>query len=53
MGVKSDALCWQESFTSANAQCTVDCVNVTKTDGSVFYPVVRRPLQRASVPFAG
>lgn len=28
--------------TAGNAQCTFDCVNVTRTDGSVFYPAVSR-----------
>ena len=40
VGDKQNALCWQENPTTGNAKCVVDCVNVTTTNGSVFYPVV-------------
>jgi len=39
VGVKTSALCYQDSPTAGNAQCTFDCVAVTKLDGSSFYPV--------------
>ncbi|PMD60795.1 uncharacterized protein K444DRAFT_629266 [Hyaloscypha bicolor E] len=38
-GVKQGALCWQDSPTAGDAQCTFDCVNVTAVNGSTFYPV--------------
>ncbi|RFU23608.1 hypothetical protein B7463_g12730, partial [Scytalidium lignicola] len=38
-GVKQAALCWQDSATAGDAQCTFDCVNVTASNGSIFYPV--------------
>jgi len=39
VGVKTDALCYQDSPTSHNAQCTFNCVSVKRLDGSSFYPV--------------
>jgi len=39
VGVKTDALCYQDSTTAGNAQCTFNCVSVEKLDGSSFYPV--------------
>lgn len=36
---KQDASCYQDSPTAGNAQCTSNCVNVTRVDGSVFYPL--------------
>jgi len=40
VGVKTSAECYQDSPTAGNAQCTFNCVNVTKVDGTVFYPLV-------------
>lgn len=40
VGVKTSAECYQDSPTAGNAQCTFNCVNVTKLDGTVFYPLV-------------
>jgi len=39
VGVKTNAKCYQDSAISGNAQCTFDCVAVTRADGSSFYPV--------------
>jgi hypothetical protein len=39
-GVKQGALCYEDSPTAGNAQCTFNCVNVTQVDGDVFYPLV-------------
>jgi hypothetical protein len=39
-GVNQSALCYQDSPTAGNAQCTYDCVNVTTLNGSSFYPLV-------------
>ncbi|KAK0640635.1 hypothetical protein B0T16DRAFT_418231 [Cercophora newfieldiana] len=39
LGSKLNAKCWEESPTAGNAQCTVDCVNVTTSNGTVFYPL--------------
>lgn len=39
VGVKTAAKCYQDSATAGNAQCTFDCVLVTKLDGSSFYPL--------------
>ena len=40
VGLKTSAECYQDSPTAGNAQCTFNCVNVTKLDGTVFYPLV-------------
>jgi hypothetical protein len=39
VGVKVNALCYQDSATAGNAACTFNCVSVQKLDGSIFYPV--------------
>lgn len=39
-GNKATSLCYEDSAEAGNAQCTDNCVNVTRTDGEVFYPMV-------------
>jgi hypothetical protein len=48
VGIKDDALCYEDTDDSGNAQCTADCVAVTALNGSSFYPVVC-PIRRPSL----
>ncbi|ROV99149.1 hypothetical protein VMCG_06645 [Cytospora schulzeri] len=39
-GIHDAAVCWEEFPGAMNGQCTDDCVSVTMTNGTVFYPMI-------------
>ncbi|KAE9374878.1 hypothetical protein N431DRAFT_222808 [Stipitochalara longipes BDJ] len=40
IAISGGALCYQDSPTAGNAQCTYDCVSVKALNGSTLYPML-------------